>query len=53
MSGQKRILIAFILNVVFSIVEFFGGLFTGSMAIMSDALHDAGDAISIGTDKEC
>lgn len=48
MSGQKRILIAFILNIVFSIFEFFGGLFTGSISILSDAIHDFGDAISIG-----
>ncbi len=48
MKTQKNILIAFILNFSFAVFEFFGGLFTGSIAIMSDALHDAGDAISIG-----
>ena len=45
---EKNILIAFILNIAFSIFEFFGGLFTGSVAILSDSLHDMGDAISIG-----
>jgi cobalt-zinc-cadmium efflux system protein len=48
MSEQRRIFIAFILNTVFSIFEFIGGMLTGSVALMSDALHDAGDAISIG-----
>lgn len=48
MKTQKNILIAFILNFSFAVFEFFGGLFTGSIAIMSDALHDAGDAVSIG-----
>ncbi len=48
MKSQKNILIAFILNTAFSIVEFIGGLLTGSVAILSDALHDAGDATSIG-----
>lgn len=48
MKTEKNILIAFILNLGFSVFEFFGGIFTGSVAILSDALHDLGDAISIG-----
>ncbi len=32
----------------FSVFEIFGGIFTGSVAIISDALHDIGDAASIG-----
>ena len=48
MKTQRNILIAFILNLVFSVFELFGGLFTGSVAIMSDAVHDLGDAVSIG-----
>ena len=48
MKTEKNILIAFILNAAFSIFEFFGGLLTGSVAIISDAIHDVGDAISIG-----
>ena len=48
MKTEKNILIAFILNLGFSIFEFFGGLFTNSVAIISDSVHDMGDAISIG-----
>ena len=48
MKTQKNILIAFILNLAFSVFEFFGGIFTGSVAIVSDAVHDLGDAASIG-----
>ena len=48
MKTEKNILIAFILNLSFSIFEFVGGIFTGSVAIMSDAIHDVGDAMSIG-----
>lgn len=48
MKTQNNILIAFILNLFFSIFEFFGGIFTGSVAIVSDAIHDIGDALSIG-----
>ena len=48
MKSQRNILIAFILNLAFSIFEFIGGTFTGSVAIISDAVHDMGDAASIG-----
>ena len=48
MKTEKNILIAFILNFCFSIFEFIGGAITGSVAILSDALHDIGDAASIG-----
>ena len=48
MKTEKNILIAFILNLSFSIFEFIGGIFTGSVAILSDAIHDIGDATSIG-----
>lgn len=49
MKTEKNILIAFLLNMSFSILEFFGGVLTNSVSIMSDAMHDLGDAISIGT----
>lgn len=48
MKTQKNILIAFLLNFSFSVLEYFGGLFTGSIAIISDSVHDFGDALSIG-----
>ena len=48
MKTQSKILIAFILNLAFSIFEFIGGAITGSVAIVSDAIHDVGDAMSIG-----
>ncbi len=48
MKTQRNILIAFILNLFFSLFELVGGLFTGSVAIVSDSVHDLGDAASIG-----
>lgn len=48
MKTEKNILIAFILNLAFSAFELIGGIFTGSVAILSDAVHDIGDAASIG-----
>ncbi len=40
--------IAFLLNLVFTLVEISGGFWTNSVAILSDALHDAGDCFSLG-----
>ena len=41
-------LMAFLLNLFFSVFEIVGGVLTGSVAIASDAVHDLGDAVSIG-----
>ena len=48
MKSERNILIAFLLNLFFSVFEFAGGILTGSVAIISDAVHDIGDAASIG-----
>ena len=48
MKTEKNILIAFLMNLAFSVFEFVGGAITGSVAIMSDAVHDIGDAAGIG-----
>lgn len=48
MKKEKNILIAFLLNLFFSLYELLGGMFTGSTAIISDSVHDLGDAVSIG-----
>lgn len=48
MKTEKNILVAFLLNLFFSIFELVGGIFTNSVAIISDAVHDLGDSFSIG-----
>lgn len=48
MKTERNILIAFLLNLSFSIFELLGGLFTNSISILSDSVHDLGDSISIG-----
>lgn len=48
MKTAKSILVAFVLNLSFSVFELIGGILTDSVAITSDAVHDFGDAISIG-----
>ncbi|MGY4688690.1 cation diffusion facilitator family transporter [Salibacterium sp. K-3] len=40
---------AFFLNFGFTIIELIGGILTNSMAIISDAIHDLGDSLSLGT----
>lgn len=47
-GAVKNIKLAFFLNLAFTLLEIFGGLFTNSIAILSDALHDLGDSISLG-----
>ena len=48
MKTERNILIAFFLNFTFSILEIIGGALIGSVAIISDAVHDMADAVSIG-----
>ena len=33
---------------IFAILEIFGGIWTNSMAIVSDAIHDLGDSLALG-----
>jgi len=44
----ENIKTAFFLNLVFTIIEIIGGFYTNSLAIMSDAVHDLGDSLSLG-----
>lgn len=47
-QASENIKVAFFLNLSFTILEVIGGLLTNSMAILSDALHDFGDSVSLG-----
>ena len=47
-TSAKNIKVAFLLNFTFSIIEIFGGIITNSSAILSDAIHDLGDSLSLG-----
>lgn len=44
----SNIRLAFFLNLSFTILEIFGGIWTNSVAILSDAIHDLGDSLSLG-----
>jgi cobalt-zinc-cadmium efflux system protein len=47
-DSVSNIRLAFFLNLGFVIIEIIGGLWTNSITIISDALHDLGDSFSLG-----
>ncbi len=48
LPASTRIGTALLLNLTFTVIELVGGLLTNSLAILSDALHDLGDTVSLG-----
>ena len=38
---------AFLLNFFFTLIEIVGGIWTNSVAILEDALHDAGNSLAL------
>ena len=44
-----NIRVAFFLNLAFALLEIVGGLWTNSVAILSDAVHDLGDSFALGS----
>lgn len=47
-KNKSNIKLAFFLNFGFTIIEIVGGLWINSIAIISDAVHDLGDSLSLG-----
>ncbi|MDF3819825.1 cation diffusion facilitator family transporter [Leptospira sp. 96542] len=43
----KNLVLAFFLNFGFAVFELIGGLYSNSVAIVSDAIHDFGDSLSL------
>lgn len=46
--SSKNLKTAFFLNLAFTIFELIGGYYVNSVAIISDAIHDLGDSLSLG-----
>lgn len=46
-TNTKNIKFAFFLNFSFALLEIVGGYWTNSLAIVSDAIHDLGDSLSL------
>lgn len=47
-TSENRIMLVFILNLIFSFFEVWGSTVTGSIIIFSDAIHDFGDCVALG-----
>ena len=47
-GSTENIRTAFLLNLVFTLIEVVGGILTNSISVLSDALHDFGDTLSLG-----
>ena len=47
-AGTRNLSTAFWINTLFAVIELVGGFYTNSVAILSDALHDFGDSLSLG-----
>jgi cobalt-zinc-cadmium efflux system protein len=47
-DSVSNIRLAFFLNLLFTLLEIAGGIWTNSLAILADALHDLGDSFSLG-----
>lgn len=46
MSGMRFLLVT-VLNALITVVELFGGVLSGSLALLSDAFHNLGDSASV------
>lgn len=47
-GSSENLKVAFFLNLGFTLLEFAGGFWTNSIAILTDSVHDFGDSISLG-----
>lgn len=47
-TASKNIGLAFFINFFFAIIEFAGGMYISSAAVIAGAVHDLGDSISLG-----
>ena len=47
-NTEKNIKFALFFNLGFTVIEFCGGIYGNSIAVISDALHDLGDSFALG-----
>ena len=47
-NHSNNLRLAFVLNLGFTLFEIAGGIWTNSLAILADAVHDLGDSMSLG-----
>ena len=46
-SWGKRLVVSMIMNLIIPVVQIYGGIISGSMALISDALHNLSDFVSL------
>jgi len=46
-SWGKRLVVSMVMNLIIPVVQIYGGIIAGSMALISDALHNLSDFISL------
>ena len=47
-SNDKNLIVAISINLFLTFAQFFGGLISGSLALIADAIHNLSDAVSLG-----
>ena len=47
-ASTRALALAFFINLAFTLVEVIGGWWSGSIAVLTDAIHDAGDCLVLG-----
>lgn len=45
---ESNVALVFFINLSFTLIEIVGGILTNSMAVISNAIHDTGDAMALG-----
>lgn len=47
-GGDRRVLLAVLVNVLLTVAQIVGGIVSGSLSLIADAVHNLGDAMSLG-----
>jgi len=47
-AGSTRIVWAVVINILLTVVQIVGGILSGSLALIADAIHNLSDALSLG-----
>jgi len=45
--GSKRLMLAIVINMILTVVQIVGGVLSGSLALVADAVHNLSDALSL------
>lgn len=45
--SEKNLFITIILNIIITVAQIIGGIFSGSLALLSDAMHNLSDVIAL------